>query len=60
MNKEYFPDSDSFKGGQLAELPRGGNLDLTYCVDFSKAIYNLELRGVNSYELLATERVVLY
>lgn len=60
MNKEYFPDGDSFKGGQLAELPRGGNLDLTYCVDFSKAIYNLELRGVNSYELLATERVVLY
>lgn len=60
MNKEYFPDGDSFKGGQLAELPLGGNLDLTYCVDFSKAIYNLELRGVNSYELLATERVVLY
>ena len=60
MNKEYFPDGDSFKGGQLAELPLVGNLDLTYCVDFSKAIYNLELRGVNSYELLATERVVLY
>jgi hypothetical protein len=60
MNKEYFPDGDSFKGGQLAELPLVGNLDLIYCVDFSKAIYNLELRGVNSYELLATERVVLY
>ncbi len=60
MNKEYFPDGDSFKGGQLAELPLVANLDLTYCVDFSKAIYNLELRGVNSYELLATERVVLY
>ena len=60
MNKEYFPDGDSFKGGQLAELPQTGNLDLIYCVDFSKAIYNLELRGVNSYELLATERVVLY
>ncbi|MFM7459091.1 MAG: hypothetical protein ACKO3R_10630 [bacterium] len=60
MNKEYFPDGDSFKGGQLAELPRGANLDLTYCVDFSKAIYNLELRGVNNYELLASERVVLY
>jgi hypothetical protein len=60
MSKEYFPDGDSFKGGQLAELPQTGNLDLIYCVDFSKAIYNLELRGVNSYELLATERVVLY
>jgi hypothetical protein len=60
MNKEYFPDGGSFKGGQLAELPLGGNLDLIYCVDFSKAIYNLELRGMNSYELLATERVVLY
>ena len=60
MNKEYFPDGDSFKGGQLAELPRTGNLNLLYCVDFSKAIYNLELRGMNSYELLATERVVLY
>ena len=60
MSKEYFPDGDSFKGGQLAELPLVGNLDLIYCVDFSKAIYNLELRGVNSYELLATERVVLY
>jgi hypothetical protein len=60
MNKEYFPDGDSFKGGQLAELPQTGNLNLLYCVDFSKAIYNLELRGVNSYELLATERVVLY
>jgi hypothetical protein len=60
MNKEYFPDGDSFKGGQLAELPQTGNLDLLYCVDFSKAIYNLELRGMNSYELLARERVVLY
>ena len=60
MNKEYFPDGDSFKGGQLAELSQTGNLDLIYCVDFSKAIYNLELRGMNSYELLATERVVLY
>jgi hypothetical protein len=60
MNKEYFPDGDSFKGGQLAELPQTGNLNLLYCVDFSKAIYNLELRGVNNYELLATERVVLY
>jgi hypothetical protein len=60
MNKEYFPDSDSFKGGQLAELPQTGNLDLLYCVDFSKAIYNLELIGVNNYELLARERVVLY
>jgi hypothetical protein len=60
MNKEYFPDGDSFKDGQLAELPLVGNLDLIYCVDFSKAIYNLELRGMNSYELLATERVVLY
>jgi hypothetical protein len=60
MNKEYFPDGDSFKSGQLAELPQTGNLNLLYCVDFSKAIYNLELRGMNTYELLASERVVLY
>jgi hypothetical protein len=60
MNKEYFPDGKSFKGGQLAELPQTGNLDLLYCVDFSKAIYNLELRGMSNYELLASERVVLY
>ena len=60
MNQEYFPDSEGSKGRSLTELPQSGNLNLLYCVDFSKAIYNLELRGMNSYELLASERVVLY
>ena len=59
MNKDYFPESKSIRAGELSELPRQGNLDLFYCVDFIKAIHSLEVRGMESYQLLAEERLFI-
>ena len=59
MNKDYFPESKSIRAGELSELPRQRTLDLFYCVDFIKAIHSLEVRGMESYQLLAEERLFI-
>ena len=56
MNKDYYPESRSVN---LGELPKAANLDLFYCVDFLKAIHRLEIRSLESYELLAEEKIIL-
>lgn len=59
MNKEYFPEGESFRAASLGELDRTGNLNLLYCVDYLKAIYTLELHSIDDYEILASEKIIL-
>lgn len=59
MNKDYLPEIKSIGRTGLGKLPQQANLDLFYCVDFIKAIHNLEVRSKESYELLAAEKVFL-
>ena len=61
MKRDYFPSSRSMRSifdSESDELPQQGKLQLYYCVEFIKALHELEVRDVNSYKLLAKEKIV--